>query len=280
MKSPEKSGFFVFTYIMSPPEIWGPPVWTFFHTLAENINEEGFSNIKSLPLTECIQTPVVAYLIENLQGLQVDVFPRIPVLTSNGSKDFAGSWAVSMAKKERPNIFTVDMGGGAVYLYDNQGIKYDIFKKNNDGKEQSLKPNIIFDKMKIDDQSDSEKIKNEMTSAVSDYLPEIYAKTSELMSLRNLGKASENNPTSNTILQNQAQLQMPIEQPSNKPEPLIKQKSVKQRGKNAEAKHVALQILGRSKPGTVVKGGYKKTKRKKNKKTNKIKKSKTHKRYK
>ena len=31
---------------MSPPEIWGPPVWTFFHTLAENINEEGFSNIK------------------------------------------------------------------------------------------------------------------------------------------------------------------------------------------------------------------------------------------
>jgi hypothetical protein len=31
---------------MSPPEIWGPPIWTFFHTLAENINEEGFPNIK------------------------------------------------------------------------------------------------------------------------------------------------------------------------------------------------------------------------------------------
>jgi len=31
---------------MSPPEIWGPPVWTFFHTLAENINEDGFLNIK------------------------------------------------------------------------------------------------------------------------------------------------------------------------------------------------------------------------------------------
>lgn len=31
---------------MSPPEIWGPPIWTFFHTLAENINEDGFSNIK------------------------------------------------------------------------------------------------------------------------------------------------------------------------------------------------------------------------------------------
>jgi hypothetical protein len=31
---------------MSPPEIWGPPVWTFFHTIAENINEDGFLNIK------------------------------------------------------------------------------------------------------------------------------------------------------------------------------------------------------------------------------------------
>jgi hypothetical protein len=31
---------------MSPPEIWGPPIWTFFHTLAENINEERFLNIK------------------------------------------------------------------------------------------------------------------------------------------------------------------------------------------------------------------------------------------
>jgi hypothetical protein len=24
---------------MSPPEIWGPPVWTMFHTLAEKLNE-------------------------------------------------------------------------------------------------------------------------------------------------------------------------------------------------------------------------------------------------
>jgi hypothetical protein len=31
---------------MSPPEIWGPPIWTFFHTLAENINEERFLTIK------------------------------------------------------------------------------------------------------------------------------------------------------------------------------------------------------------------------------------------
>ena len=28
---------------MSPPEIWGPPVWTFFHTLAEKLNEDYLS---------------------------------------------------------------------------------------------------------------------------------------------------------------------------------------------------------------------------------------------
>jgi Erv1 / Alr family len=32
---------------MPPPEIWGPPVWTFFHTLAENIDEENFLNLKN-----------------------------------------------------------------------------------------------------------------------------------------------------------------------------------------------------------------------------------------
>lgn len=27
---------------MSPPEIWGPPIWTLFHTLAERIKEEDY----------------------------------------------------------------------------------------------------------------------------------------------------------------------------------------------------------------------------------------------
>lgn len=31
---------------MPPPEIWGPPVWTLLHTLAENVNEEIFPKIK------------------------------------------------------------------------------------------------------------------------------------------------------------------------------------------------------------------------------------------
>jgi hypothetical protein len=25
---------------MSPPEVWGPPIWTLFHTLIERINEK------------------------------------------------------------------------------------------------------------------------------------------------------------------------------------------------------------------------------------------------
>lgn len=32
---------------MSPPEIWGPPIWAFFHTLAEKVNEDYFLNIKN-----------------------------------------------------------------------------------------------------------------------------------------------------------------------------------------------------------------------------------------
>jgi hypothetical protein len=47
------------------PEVWGPPIWTLFHVLAENINEEQFSNLigplfsyiknicKFLPCPEC-----------------------------------------------------------------------------------------------------------------------------------------------------------------------------------------------------------------------------------
>ena len=27
---------------MSPPEVWGPPIWTLFHVLAEKINERAY----------------------------------------------------------------------------------------------------------------------------------------------------------------------------------------------------------------------------------------------
>ena len=32
---------------MSPPEVWGPPVWTFFHVLAEKVNENAYPIIKN-----------------------------------------------------------------------------------------------------------------------------------------------------------------------------------------------------------------------------------------
>jgi len=52
---------------MPSPEIWGPPIWTFFHTLAEHVNEDLFLNIRNslfsfitricnfLPCPECSQ---------------------------------------------------------------------------------------------------------------------------------------------------------------------------------------------------------------------------------
>ena len=56
---------------MSPPEVWGPPIWTFFHKLAENINEEHFNSKKNelfsyiknicalLPCPECSKDAVI-----------------------------------------------------------------------------------------------------------------------------------------------------------------------------------------------------------------------------
>ena len=56
---------------MSPPEVWGPPIWTFFHKLAENINEEHFNSKKNelfsyiknicalLPCPECSKDATV-----------------------------------------------------------------------------------------------------------------------------------------------------------------------------------------------------------------------------
>ena len=50
---------------MSPPEIWGPPIWTLFHTLSEKINPQAYPRVinsmflmivricKFLPCPEC-----------------------------------------------------------------------------------------------------------------------------------------------------------------------------------------------------------------------------------
>jgi len=52
---------------MAPPEVWGPPVWNFIHTLAEKVNEDSFNSVKvglfsiikriclNLPCPECSQ---------------------------------------------------------------------------------------------------------------------------------------------------------------------------------------------------------------------------------
>ena len=39
---------------MSPPKVWGPPIWTFFHTLIEKIKEDQYDKI-SLPLLSFIR---------------------------------------------------------------------------------------------------------------------------------------------------------------------------------------------------------------------------------
>jgi hypothetical protein len=45
---------------MSPPETWGPPIWRFFHTLAEKIKEDQYDKI-SLTLLSFIRR-ICSYL--------------------------------------------------------------------------------------------------------------------------------------------------------------------------------------------------------------------------
>ena len=67
---------------MSPPEVWGPPIWNLFHTLIEKVNENAYPYIsrqlfniivricKFLPCPECSNdaTLFLAKLkIENLK---------------------------------------------------------------------------------------------------------------------------------------------------------------------------------------------------------------------
>ena len=92
---------------MSPPEIWGPPVWTFFHTLAENINEEGFSNIKFslfsfikricnyLPCPDCSH-----HAIHFLAKVNIN-----KIVTKNDFKNMLYVFHNSVNKRKRKTLF-------------------------------------------------------------------------------------------------------------------------------------------------------------------------------
>ena len=66
---------------MAPPEVWGPPVWNFIHTLADKVNEDSFNTIKhslfsiikricfNLPCPECSQHAKQFLLRENVSNI-------------------------------------------------------------------------------------------------------------------------------------------------------------------------------------------------------------------
>jgi hypothetical protein len=68
---------------MSPPEVWGPPIWTLFHTLIERINEryyhliyqQLFNIIKQictyLPCPECSTDAVIFLSKVKIQTLNI-----------------------------------------------------------------------------------------------------------------------------------------------------------------------------------------------------------------
>jgi hypothetical protein len=67
---------------MSPPEVWGPPIWTLFHVLAEKINESMYSKYASqilnvmkmicsaLPCPECTHDATIFLLKIKIQNLR------------------------------------------------------------------------------------------------------------------------------------------------------------------------------------------------------------------
>jgi len=95
---------------MSPPEIWGPPVWTFFHTLAENINEEGFLNIKFslfsfikricnyLPCPDCSH-----HAIHFLAKVNIN-----KIVTKNDFKNMLYVFHNTVNKRKRKTLFNHD----------------------------------------------------------------------------------------------------------------------------------------------------------------------------
>jgi hypothetical protein len=67
---------------MSPPEVWGPAVWTLFHTLAEKVNEQAYPFVKAqlfaqirricgfLPCPECSSDATIFLAKVNINDLK------------------------------------------------------------------------------------------------------------------------------------------------------------------------------------------------------------------
>ena len=105
---------------MSPPEVWGPAVWTLFHTLAEKVNEQAFPFIKHqlfgqirricgfLPCPECSIDATIFLAKININDLKTkDDFRNMFYLFHNRVN----------AKKHRP-LFNYSN----LTLYNNYGI--------------------------------------------------------------------------------------------------------------------------------------------------------------
>jgi hypothetical protein len=70
---------------MSPPEVWGPAVWTLFHTLAEKVNDQAYPFVKVqlfaqirricgfLPCPECSSDATIFLAKVNIDDLKTKV---------------------------------------------------------------------------------------------------------------------------------------------------------------------------------------------------------------
>ena len=44
---------------MSPPEVWGPPIWNFLHTLVEKIHDDRFDDLGKGLIFQILSKPLL-----------------------------------------------------------------------------------------------------------------------------------------------------------------------------------------------------------------------------
>ena len=139
---------------MSPPEVWGPPIWTLFHVLAEKINEhmypfyagQLFNIVKqicsALPCPECTNDATIVLSKIKIQDLKTkEDFKKMIYIFHNYVN----------AKKRKPLYFAfLDQD---MFLYkpftiisflDNHGLWGDVAEVDNQ-KSPSLNINDVND---------------------------------------------------------------------------------------------------------------------------------------
>lgn len=124
---------------MPPPEVWGPPIWTLFHTLIEKVKDDEFQNIY-IELFNNIKS-ICSYLPCPDCSLHAKQFLNtVKIQTISTKKDFKDMLYVfhnSVNKRKKKELFNYSQ----LSEYENKNIKncYNEFMKVYNIRERNIK---------------------------------------------------------------------------------------------------------------------------------------------